>query len=169
MKKLITTFVLGSLFAISTAFAQQGVINVGGGLVYGSEIENLGLGVNGQYFFTDNIAGQAEINFFFPKEQGAIKSSLWDISLNANYVFDTDIAVKPYLLGGLNIASAKVKAESIYGDFTSTDTKVGLNIGGGADFDIGKAVTPNAQLRYVIGDYDQLVLLLGVKLNIGRL
>ena len=46
-------------------------------------------------------------------------------------------------------------------------TEIGLNLGMGLSFDI-EGVLPFAELKYVAGDADQAVLLLGVKFNIGE-
>lgn len=165
------------LFTAQMSFSQgEGAITAGGGLIYGSEIETLGIGLNGQYFITDNLAGQVGLNFFFPNKESVSvfeqKSSLWTINLNGNYYFDiSNEKIKPYALGGINIANYKFNTDfptdpdfEFESDFSKT--YFGLNIGGGADFYVTEKFTPFAQLKYVISDLDQLVLMAGVRFNI---
>jgi len=179
MKQKICILITGFLFTMNFAFAQgQGSITAGGGLLFGSEIETLGLGVNGQYFITDNLAGQVGINFFFPNKEEVsvfeVKQSLWTINLNANYYIDVNNeTVRPYALGGINISNSKVSSDINFGDDLpgfepeASDTAFGLNLGGGADFYVSDVVTPFAQIKYVISDFDQLVIMGGVRININ--
>lgn len=65
------------------AFAQvKGDKSVGLNLSYGTEISNLGIGVKGQYNFTDAIRGEASFDYFLKKD--GLK--MWDININAHYL-----------------------------------------------------------------------------------
>jgi len=47
-------------------------------------------------------------------------------------------------------------------------TELGLNLGLGANFHISnEKILPFAELKYVISDFDQLVIFAGVKVNIN--
>ncbi len=181
MKNKVILSFISSLFFAQVAFSQgQGSITAGGGLLFGSKIESLGLGANGQYFITDNLAGQVGLNFFFPKKESIsvveVKSSVWTINLNANYYFDiANETIRPYALGGINISNATVKTSSDFDGLEEefgfersvSDTDFGINLGGGADFYVSEMIIPFAQMKYVISDFDQLVIMGGVRININ--
>ena len=47
-----------------SASAQAGDKAVGAQLVFGSETNSIGVGVKGQYYFTDQIRGEASFDYF---------------------------------------------------------------------------------------------------------
>ena len=103
MKKLILTLVVALVSACS--FAQvKGDKAVGVNLSYGTEISNLGIGVKGQYNFTDNIRGEASFDYFLEKD--GLK--MWDINVNAHYLFPITDKIKVYPLVGLTYANFSV-------------------------------------------------------------
>ncbi len=71
MKKLLL-LVCAAVMSLS-ASAQAGDKAVGAQLVFGSETNSFGLGVKGQYYFTDQLRGEASVDYFF-KNKGVIKS-----------------------------------------------------------------------------------------------
>ena len=155
---------------------------LGGGLAYGSEIENIGIDLTGQYFIKDNLAIEAAFVYYFPKDFGDGLSSVdgedykikwYEINANVNYYFNMTGNIKAYGLGGLNMSIVSVPTfnlGSIFGGGAGvkneSTSKIGLNIGGGADFDLGKNFTPFAQIKYVLSDFDQLQILGGVRFNL---
>ncbi|WP_020527474.1 outer membrane beta-barrel protein [Flexithrix dorotheae] len=183
--KIKLAFLVSLFLSVQFANAQQieGAITAAPTIGFGFENESLLIGAHGQYFFKDNLAGHFGINYFFPKSSTYTKSSLWTMNFNVNYYFDTgDSKVKPYALGGINLAFWKYKYDNpqfggvvidgIEFDIPETEakssgTEFGLNLGGGADFDIGKSFVPFGQLKYVIGDYDQFVIMGGVRFYVG--
>lgn len=67
MKKLFTSIViLTSFFACQQAFAQ---ITARGGLVFGSEISQLGIDIRGGYQIDENWVAAPNINFFFANKE----------------------------------------------------------------------------------------------------
>ena len=65
MKKILT-FVCALMLGmgVSQAQVQQGETAVGANLVYGSEIESLGLGARFQYGILDQLRAEVGFNFF---------------------------------------------------------------------------------------------------------
>ena len=178
-KKLILT----SCLLILTLFSQntKAQTTVGGGIAYGTEIKNMGIDLTGQYFIKDNIAIEASFTYYFPKDFGNdlsingedFKIKWYEINANANYYFNMDGNIKAYALGGLNMSIVSIPTFDIGSVFgggsgvkNASSSKIGLNIGAGADFDLGKNMTPFAQLKYVLSDFDQLQILAGVRFNI---
>ena len=169
MKKLLLTLacVMTSLFAS----AQAKTAAVGLNLNYGTEIESLGLGVKGSYCFTDNIRGEASFNYFFPKDH----FTMWEINANAHYLFNIGDKFKVYPLVGLTYVHGHLSGLDIDlgdGDWdyngkitvnSSYDTgKFGVNLGGGAQYDLTDNLMLNFEVKYsLVSDLDQCVISLG--------
>ena len=62
MKKLLL-LVCAAVMSLS-ASAQAGDKALGAQLLFGSKTNNIGLGVKGQYYFTDQIRGEASFDYF---------------------------------------------------------------------------------------------------------
>jgi outer membrane immunogenic protein len=161
MKKLFLLTVI-SFACYGASFAQT---RVGGMLGYGSEVEQWGLGINAEFFIKENMAIAPGLLFYFPEKNNGVKVSFWELNGNFEYYFITEEPVSVYGLAGLNLTTAKVNFDDDVFDDDS-NSELGLNLGIGANFHVGN-VLPFAELKYVAGDYDQAVLLLGVKFPIG--
>ena len=158
MKKLLL-LVCAAVMSLS-ASAQAGDKALGAQLVFGSETNNIGLGVKGQYYFTDQLRGEASVDYFF-KNKGV---SMWDINANVHYLFDVADKFKVYPLAGLGYTNWSYKLE--YDNVTlskGTDGRLAVNLGGGAEYELTKDLSVNAELKYqIINNYNQLVLGVGV-------
>ena len=159
MKKLLL-LVCATVMSLS-ASAQAGDKALGAQLVFGSETNNIGLGVKGQYYFTDQLRGEASVDYFF-KNKGV---SMWDINANVHYLFDVADKFKVYPLAGLGYTNWSYKLE--YDNVTlakGTDGRLAVNLGGGAEYELTKDLSVNAELKYQIvsNNYSQLVLGVGV-------
>ena len=170
MKKnylFIALITIGLAFGLSDglyAQAEKGAMRAGGGLVYGTEIENLGIQGRFDYAITDQILLAPDLIYFFPKSEGSVDFKWFDINLNGNYLFDIgNPDVVPYALAGINIAILSVDLDDFgFGDFGADGTEIGLNLGGGCDFVVGSVIV-YGELRYAISSADQLVIGGGVK------
>ena len=158
MKKLLL-LVCAAVMSLS-ASAQAGDKAIGAQVVFGSETNNIGLGVKGQYYFTDHIRGEASFDYFF-KRKGL---SMWDVNANVHYLFDVADKFKVYPLAGLGYTNWSYKLE--YDNVTlakGTDGRLAVNLGGGAEYELTKDLSVNAELKYqIINNYNQLVLGVGV-------
>lgn len=158
MKKLLLTLAcaMTSLFAS----AQAKTAAVGLNLNYGTEIESLGLGVKGSYCFTDHIRGEASFNYFFPKDH----FTMWEINANAHYLFNIGDKFKVYPLVGLTYVHGHWSNKySVGGGGNFDDTgKFGVNLGGGAQYDLTDNLMLNFEVKYsLVSDLDQCVISLG--------
>lgn len=143
MKKLLL-LVCAAVMSLS-ASAQAGDKALGAQLVFGSETNNIGLGVKGQYYFTDQLRGEASVDYFF-KNKGV---SMWDINANVHYLFDVADKFKVYPLAGLGYTNWSYKLE--YDNVTlakGTDGRLAVNLGGGAEYELTKDLSVNAELKY---------------------
>ncbi|MFA0964024.1 outer membrane beta-barrel protein [Roseivirga sp. BDSF3-8] len=147
MKKFfqIAVVTLFLVVAYSTTSKAQDV-NLGAGLIYGSEIENVGLQARADIGLSDSWRLAPALNFFFPKSVGNVDLNWFAINLDANYIIpvDSDV-VGLYGIAGLNIGFLSVDYEDDFFD-DNNDTELGLNLGIGAEFNIESSVTPSSNL-----------------------
>ena len=66
MKKLLL-LVCAAVMSLS-ASAQAGDKALGAQLVFGSKTNSIGLGVKGQYYFTDQLRGEASVDYFLDRK-----------------------------------------------------------------------------------------------------
>ena len=158
MKKLLL-LVCAAVMSLS-ASAQAGDKALGAQLVFGSETNNIGLGVKGQYYFTDQLRGEASVDYFF-KNKGV---SMWDINANVHYLIDVADKFKVYPLAGLGYTNWSYKYEFPgLPVVEGSDGRLAINLGGGAEYELTKDLSVNAELKYqIISNYNQLVLGVGV-------
>jgi len=159
MKKLLL-LVCAAVMSLS-ASAQAGDKAVGAQLVFGSETNSIGVGVKGQYYFTDQIRGEASFDYFL-KNKGI---SMWDINANVHYLFDVANKVKVYPLAGLGYTNWSYKYEYPgHSVIEGSDGRLAINLGGGAEYELTKDLSVNAEMKYQIvsNNYSQLVLGVGV-------
>ena len=158
MKKLLL-LVCAAVMSLS-ASAQAGDKALGAQLVFGSETNNIGLGVKGQYYFTDQLRGEASVDYFF-KNKGV---SMWDINANVHYLIDVADKFKVYPLAGLGYTNWSYKYEFPgLPVVEGSDGRLAVNLGGGAEYELTKDLSVNAELKYqIINNYNQLVLGVGV-------
>ena len=158
MKKLLL-LVCAAVMSLS-ASAQAGDKALGAQLVFGSETNSIGLGVKGQYYFTDQLRGEVSVDYFF-KNKGV---SMWDINANVHYLIDVADKFKVYPLAGLGYTNWSYKYEFPgLPVVEGSDGRLAINLGGGAEYELTKDLRVNAELKYqIISNYNQLVLGVGV-------
>lgn len=154
-KAFLSIFALVFLLAMVPSQAQT--ISVGGGLCYGTEIEEIALDIRGIYSINEQIRIGGDIQYFFVEDP----LSFMAINANAHYMFINTKDTKAYGLAGLNYARQSFSFMGV----TSSNSEIGLNIGGGAQFNIGG---PDLFIegKYTIGDFDQVVIGAGVLFSI---
>ena len=153
MKKLIVLFSM-VFFIMGSAFAQKGIQAAGIHLSYGTEIESFGIGVKYQYNITDNIRLEPSMNYFF--ENHGVDQ--FDINANAHYLFPMASNIRVYPLAGLTFARWD------FGKHLGDDvTRLGVNLGGGAEMDITDNLLLNFELKYqFVSDFDQAIFNVGI-------
>lgn len=169
-KRNISTLIMFVLtFSAATTYAQ--VSSAGVGLMYGSEIEQLGVRGDVVYQINDDFRAVADLGIFFPEKNdfgGGVESKVtwWEINANGNYLYyrDDTRGFMAYALAGLNFATVKVSFEGTTptNNIEDSETEVGLNIGTGMEYALGFA-NLFAEVKYVLGDADQLNLGLGFR------
>jgi hypothetical protein len=163
MKKVlfVTVVLLFSAAAFNSAYAQKINNRIGPMLAFASgDVDETGLGVVAEFGMAPKVTIAPQFILYFPGND----QSFFELNGNVNYYFFAKDVFELYGLGGLNFARAS--AEDANGD-THSNNELGLNIGIGSNFQIGKTFVPFAELRFTLGDYDQFVFGLGVKFNLN--
>jgi outer membrane protein X len=151
MKKYLA-LVIVVLIGVATASAQKGEMAVGGNLLYGTEINSVGLGAKFQYGILDHLRGEASFNYYF-QNRGF---RMWDLNANAHYIFGITEKFRAYPLAGLTVVNKS------YADVDDSITRFGLNLGGGCDYNINENWRVNAEFKYsIVSTIDQAVFSLG--------
>ncbi|MBU8893662.1 MAG: porin family protein [Bacteroidales bacterium] len=160
LKLAVFTVLLSSLFIIKTN-AQP--INIGGGLVLGTDRPNLGLKINGTYgmdFLLENLSGSAAFTFFVPSTTLGTTFNRWAIDVDGHYKFYEMSDFEFYAIGGLNIAYYQAKTTVL--GVTSSGTKPGLNVGAGAIYNFGEKMKAFSEFKYILSSFDQAEITFGV-------
>ncbi|MBP5799229.1 MAG: porin family protein [Prevotella sp.] len=140
MKKLF--FVICMMLMSVATFAQQGKMTIG---IHGDYMidspKNFGFGANIGYEVINNVRGVAEFNYFLKKDH----VSFWNVDVNAEYLFRLgDSGFTIYPLAGIALLGSKV--DSDYGG--ASDSKLGLNLGAGVEYQISSNLALKAEYNY---------------------
>jgi len=165
MKKIILAAGLLMILAFATPVFSQIETRVGPMISFtGGDFDETGLGIVGEFGVAQKISIAPQFILYFPGND----VSLFEINLNGNYYFFNQDVFELYGLGGLNFARAGYKYTDINGNTQKdSNSEIGLNLGIGTNFQLGKKFVPFAEFRFTLGDYDQIALGLGVKFNLN--
>lgn len=160
MKKLQILLLL-ILFSLPSS-AQT---SLGPGMAYSTEIEALTLQYRFTLIFSEDWGGAADANLYLDGEEGL---SIWDVNVNGYYFLDPDPNPGEALvfgLGGLNLTSIEVD-DNLKRFQNLSSYELGINVGGGALFPVMDNFDLLGEAKYVLGDFDRLVLSLIVQFPI---
>ena len=146
---MMRKFLLMALFAItsSLAFGQE----VGGQIVYGTDLDQLGLGIKSRTMLEKQFRGAASFDYLFANSE----RWAWNINTDVHYLFPQSSKFTFYPLAGLTFYH------------TVNYSKLGINLGGGVDYSINKNMKLNFEPKFqLIGHYNQVVLSFGVLFKI---
>jgi hypothetical protein len=124
------------LLGPSASFSSEYDFGVGATIMFGLPSVTPGLGVMGDFliYFPDNF-------------------DYWEFNANATYDIQVkDSKVAPFVLAGLNVGHASLDIGEDYPDFDFSDstTDIGLNLGGGIAFNVGK-FRPRVTAKFILG------------------
>ncbi|MDR1054383.1 MAG: porin family protein [Prevotellaceae bacterium] len=152
MKRLFLVFAIVAL-AVTGSYAQKGEKSVGLKLNYGSEMESFGLGAQFSYNIMDALRISPSFNYYF--EHNDI--SLFNVDADAHYLFPFATQFAAYPLAGVTFQAWK---HHILDD---TKTRLGINVGGGLQFDFLDDWRTFTELKYsIVNDVDQFVFSVGI-------
>lgn len=146
MKKVLLGIVLAAVFSLGMQ-AQTGSKAIMPKLGYQTEAKRFGLGVEGRYFFTDNIRVAPGVTFLFPKN----RVMGLDVDINVHYVFpiQSGLSVYPFIGGAMlnNRWSSNIdNVDSV------SNTDFGFNIGAGVQYDVTDNGYVNFEFKYTFVD-----------------
>lgn len=155
MKKLFTVVAIVVLFF--TAHDAKAQISAGPGVIYGSDINNIGFSINGKYEFTEKWSAAPSFTYFLKKDY--VNWSALD--LDANYqITEIENIGGLYAIGGLNLTFWKVKYDYDldFGEFGSysdsgsaTGSDAGINLGLGLNVPVNEKIAIAPEIRYTFG------------------
>lgn len=156
MKNLFKIFaVLILVFTFSKTDAQ---ISAGAGLVYGTDISNIGFTLNGKYKINDKWSADPAFTIFLKKDF----VSWTALDLDANYqIKEIENLGGFYAIGGINMTFFKMKYDDIYVglpgvDNSVTGSEMGINLGLGIEIPLMEKITIAPEIKYTIGGYNYL-------------
>ena len=162
MKKIIFM----AFFALVSTFASAQEVGVQG--LYGTNSGHFGVGVQGRYNFTEKIRGAASFNYYFQTNN----VSGWDLNANAQYLFPVGNGFTLYPLAGLTYLHATAHIDKLVEAYVGnlvegannvSTGKLGVNLGGGVDYQLNDKIKLNAEPRLqLVGGSNELVLSVGV-------
>lgn len=152
------------LFAIFVALvslnasAQKDEQNIGAHVLYGTDAKNIGLGVKYQRNVTDAIRLEA-VGDYYLKSDGF---TMFDVNVNGHYLFPIVDKVTAYPLVGINYTHWKQDGfvtfdyedqeewwyENGGTDGETKDSSIGLNIGGGVQYQLTDKIRIGVELKY---------------------
>ncbi|MCX6325685.1 MAG: outer membrane beta-barrel protein [Bacteroidia bacterium] len=183
MKKLIFT----SLLMISMLSIANGQFTkIGGGLALSSGFPfhnmpweanksgKIAISFKGIYEISVPLHISPSFTVFYPnitKEQSGtttVSSLMFDI--NGHYVFNSLDRFEFYGLAGLDILYTRKKATYTTSPANAeSDNALGINIGAGTYMKIAEQIDLYGEVKYIISKYDQLMVNVGVLINIDFL
>lgn len=157
MKKVV--FFVFALVLSANVFAQQfdaTKLRAGAGLVYATEIGNVGINLNGVYTLTDEW--EASLGFSHIFEKDYLRYNVLD--LDAHYIFfNQNEKMNVYGLAGLGLTFWKANIPAMdfgYGistpEMSDNGTEVGLNLGVGMNYKLSDRFNLAPEIRYTIMD-----------------
>ncbi|MBO3697969.1 outer membrane beta-barrel protein [Roseivirga sp. E12] len=165
MKSRIVLIALFYCMALSPVFAQ---IIPGGGIIYGDDIEEVGINLRAYKFFNERICFGPEFTYF-NKHQTVIggeqaEIGLWEINFNAHYIFEVGEGLGLYPLTGLNFSR---EVEKVEGHSNLSESVLGFNLGFGAHYEKNKLLF-YAEYDRLISDLGQNSFTVGVLFILGK-
>jgi outer membrane immunogenic protein len=188
MRKITFTiaFIISGLSLVSGQFTKAG-----GGLTYGTGFhfnnENAGfeadlhrspfagISLKGIYELKLPFHISPSFTYFIPRTNSAFtgfneqktRVSTMMFDLNGHYVFNSLDRFEFYGLGGLDITFARLKWLNT--SSSGSDNAIGLNIGAGTYMKFTEQFDLFGEIKYIISKYNQLVVNVGVLINIDWL
>lgn len=168
MNKL-TCILFAAFISIAFSNIASAQISVGGGLAFGTEVEELGIQAGGVYTINEEFRAAADFIYYLTGDDNDFGGDFtwWEFNANGHYLFVTEEDMIVYALGGLNFASFSYDFNfEGFGGGSVSETEIGLNIGAGLEYGLGFADL-YGELKYALSSADQLVLSAGLRFPIN--
>lgn len=158
MKIFLKSFVVMLILGISTTASGQVDILAGLGLSYGTAPKAVGLHIKGDVDFTEPWGASMKFTTYFKSD-----FNYWELNFDGHYFFDMSEELMLYPLAGLNIShyGVNVGVPGLFGIGSVGGTKVGLNLGGGARYNVANQIWLFGEIKYIVSNFDGLVISAG--------
>lgn len=166
-RKAAVLIVVVLAMSVAASAQEKSDMAVGGNLVLGSgnSFTNYGIGAKFQYNVMTPLRLEGSFTYFLKKDY----ISMWDLSVNAHWLFPVADKVRVYPLAGLGILGTSVSVPEIdLGEWGSvggsaSTSEFGFNMGGGIDYNLTDRLILNAELKYKVGgDWNRLLVSAGL-------
>jgi len=162
MKRFVTLTALVVAFAVAVPLTAQAQMESESAFMIGPRVTldladisdaydgTFAIGADARYKNSEfPVQGNAAFDFYF----AADNVTVYTIDLNVTYPFQTSGAFTPYLGAGLGFTNVSVDTGTQFGSASGNDT--GLNLVGGAEFQVESSFTPFVQGQFTVGDLDR--------------
>lgn len=152
MNRIILVLLAAVLLAAAVPTTSQAQFKIGPRATIDiGDIEEFALGGDVRYELSEatelpiQLSGAFDFYFAGDTQVGTdeLSRTIFTIDLNGHYMFPVEGNFTPYAGAGIGITSIEV------GDVSDSDT--GINLVGGAEFEVGKSFTPFAQAQVTLG------------------
>ncbi|MDR2424246.1 MAG: porin family protein [Prevotellaceae bacterium] len=163
LKRAAIAVIVAMSINLSASAQEKGDMAVVGSLALGTgdELTNYGIGAKFQYTVMTPLRMEGSFTYFLPKKWGIAglvesKLSMWDLSVNANWLFSVTDKLRVYPLAGVGIFGTKTSAEVNAGELGSfgdsvSSSEFGFNLGAGLDFNLTDRLFINVDAKYRLG------------------
>ncbi|MCZ6917122.1 MAG: hypothetical protein O7I93_10125 [Gemmatimonadetes bacterium] len=165
--KARTSVMMALLLAFALPLAAQAQWRLGTHAGYDVDVADFLIGANAQFTVPGAAISGVPLQFspgfdFYPGVGDGV--SYWIVDLDAHYPIQAR-GVQPFVGGGLYMSRASVDAGTL-GSFS--DTNVGLNLIGGAEFGSHDVIRPYAEGRFRVGSGSTFIIKGGLSFILGR-
>ncbi len=147
--------------SVQASGQSKGDMAIGGGLAYGTSdgFSNFGIGAKFQYNFSDKLRVEPSFTYFLKKDY----ITMWDLSANLHYLFPVSDQFSVYPLAGLAFVGIKATVDmGEYGSASASESELGFNLGGGAQYWISETLALNLDIKYqIVSNMDRPVFGIG--------
>jgi hypothetical protein len=165
--KARTSVMMALLLAFALPLASQAQWRLGTHAGYDVDVKEILIGVNAQFTIPGAAISGVPLQFnpgfdFYPGVGDGV--SYWSADMDAHYPIQAR-GFNPFVGGGLYMSRASVDAGTL-GSFS--DTNMGVNLMGGAEFGNHDVVRPYAEGKLRVGSGSTFIIKGGVSFILGR-
>lgn len=162
LKRAAIIAIVAVSISVSASAQEKGDMAVVGSLALGAgnDLSNFGIGAKFQYNVMNPLRLEGAFTYFLPKTWGVAgiaetKLSMWDLSVNANWLISLTEQLRVYPLAGIGILGSKTSSSGAgeWGSYSyggGSTSEFGFNIGAGLDFNLTSKLFINVDAKYRI-------------------
>ncbi len=157
---LLLLILLFTLASTKLKAQYEGTFGMGAHIDYASEIQRPGIGIDLQYYITNNIRVAPSLTYYMQVKE----KRMWNLEGDVHYMIPTSRMFSLYPVVGVAFSEWKNMVKSV--DSSGNDiynNRLGLNAGLGMQYDFRYKTRLNFEVKYQsIKDYSQAAISLGI-------